>query len=158
MSRKWIKIGWFGKANVLRRATLGREADLAQLLPGPRVTGGRVSPPGLASTAQAGGGTRFILIKNNNSIILWITISVWLNSQTRLTRFEWIVSAFLWKISRTCCQRKAAVWDCKFPSIAESLPPTDWMTWAVTWSRDPALSPHWSDPPVYFLAVPVKLV
>ena len=28
---------------------------MAQLPPGPRVTGGRVSPPGLASTAQAGG-------------------------------------------------------------------------------------------------------
>ncbi len=38
-----------------------------------------------------------------------------------------------WKISRTCCQRKALVWDCKFPSTAESLLPTDWMTWAVTW-------------------------
>ena len=139
---------------VLRRVTLCRLGLLS--CPGlGHVTGGRVSPPGLASTARAGGATCFILLKNNNSIILWITMSLWLNSQTRLCSI-WMNCFCIFEetIEDMLSKKSSGLQVSEQSRVSRVTPPTDWMTWAVTWSRDPALCPHWSDPPVYFLAIP----
>ena len=98
------------------------------------VTGGRVSPPGLASTARAGRGQCFILLKNNNSIILWITMSLWLNSQTRLHSI-WMNCFCIFKknIEDTLSKKSRGLQVSEHSRVSRVTPPTDWMTWAVTW-------------------------